>query len=77
KTYTNYSVEFKMDVLKFINEMGASIAEATAVFNIPTSSTVWKWKHLFETQGIDALQQKEKERPPMKKKPENNQQEAR
>ncbi|MDM5186272.1 IS3 family transposase [Bacillus sp. DX4.1] len=74
KTYTNYSVEFKMDVLKFINEMGASIAEATTVFNIPTSSTVWKWKHLFETQGIDALQPKEKGRPPMKKKPENNQQ---
>ncbi len=74
KTYTNYSFEFKMDVLKFINEMGASIAEATAVFNIPTSSTVWKWKHLFETQGIDALQPKEKGRPLMKKKLENNQQ---
>ncbi|WP_442869037.1 helix-turn-helix domain-containing protein [Bacillus sp. BP-3] len=56
-----------MDVLKFINEMRSSIAEATAIFNIPTSSNVWKWKHLFETQGIDALQQKEKGRPPMKK----------
>ncbi|CAG9612021.1 IS3 family transposase ISBth10 [Bacillus rhizoplanae] len=74
KTYTNYSVEFKMDVLKFINEMGASIAEATTVFNISSSSTVWKWKHLFETQGIDALQPKEKGRPPMKKKPGENQQ---
>lgn len=74
KTYTNYSVEFKMDVLKFINEMGASIAEATTVFNISSSSMVWKWKHLFETQGIDALQPKEKGRPLMKKKPEKNQQ---
>ena len=29
-SYTNYSIEFKMDVLNYINEMGASIEEATA-----------------------------------------------
>ncbi|MFD0829545.1 IS3 family transposase [Neobacillus sp. M.A.Huq-85] len=66
-TYTNYSVEFKMDVINYINEMGASIEEATTVFNIPASGTVWNWVHLFETQGIDALQRKMKGRPSMKK----------
>ena len=73
EAYTNYSIEFKMDVLNYINEMGASIEEATAVFNIPASSTVSNWKHLFETQGIDALQPKTKGRPSMKKETKKNQ----
>ena len=68
KTYTNYSMEFKMDVLNYINEMGASIEEATSKFNIPSSTTVKKWKHLFDSQGIDALQTKKKGRPPSMKK---------
>ncbi len=62
-----------MDVLNYINEMGASIEEATVVFNIPSSNTVWNWQYLFETQGIDALQLKAKGRPTMKKQPKNNQ----
>ena len=73
ETYTNYSVEFKMDVINYINEMGASIEEATTVFNIPASGTVWNWKHLFETEGIDALQQKKKGRPSMKKETKKTQ----
>ncbi|PFK30367.1 hypothetical protein COI93_22485 [Bacillus cereus] len=40
KTYTNYSLEFKMDVLNYMNETGASILETTTVFNIPTSNIV-------------------------------------
>jgi transposase-like protein len=73
KRYTNYSVELKMDVLNYINEMGASIEEATLVFNIPSSTTVENWKYLFETQGIDALQPKAKGRPFMKKESKKNQ----
>jgi transposase len=73
KTYTNYSVEFKMDVLNYINEMGASIEETTLAFNIPASTTVENWKYLFETQGIDALQPKAKGRPFMKKESKKNQ----
>jgi transposase-like protein len=66
-TYTNYSFEFKMDVLKYMNEVGASIEEATAVFNISSSGLVGKWKLLAETKGIDALKPSIKERPSMKK----------
>ena len=73
ETYTNYSVEFKMDVIHYINEMGASINETTTVFNIPDSGTVWNWKRLFETQGIDALQPKKKVRPSMKKESKKTQ----
>ncbi len=73
KTYTNYSAEFKMNVLNYINETGASVEEATTFFNVGNSSTVWKWKELFDTQGIDALQLKTKERPSMKNEQKKNQ----
>jgi transposase len=72
KTYTNYSVEFKLDVLNYINETGASIEEATLEYNIPASTTVGNWKDLFETQGIDALQPKAKGRQSMKQEPKKN-----
>jgi transposase len=60
-----------MDVIHYIKETGASTEAASTeaastVFNIPSSSTVWNWLHLFETQGIDALRPKKKGRPSMK-----------
>ncbi|WP_156153493.1 IS3 family transposase [Domibacillus robiginosus] len=73
KTYTSYSAEFKMDVLNYMNETGVSTEEASAVYNIPSPGTVWKWRHLVETQGIDALKPKKKGRPSMKKESRNNQ----
>ena len=72
-TYTNYSFEFKMDVLNYMNETGASIEEATAVFNISSSSLVWNWKQLLETHGVDALRPKVRERLTMKKPSKNTQ----
>jgi transposase len=72
-TYTNYSFEFKMDVLNYMNEVGASIEEATAVFNISSSGLVGKWKQLAETQGIGALKPNKQERPSMKKLPKKKQ----
>lgn len=66
--YTNYTEEFKMDVLNYMEKTGASSEEATAVFNVSYSDLVRKWKHLFETQGKDALQPKSKERPPIMEK---------
>jgi transposase-like protein len=68
QTYTNYSIEFKMDVLTYMKETGASTTKAASVFNIPSSSTVWNWKYLWETKGINALEPKKKGRPSMEKK---------
>lgn len=59
KRYTNHSLEFKMDVLNYLERTGTSTTETAVVFN----STVWKWKQLFDTGGIDALQPKAKGRP--------------
>lgn len=72
-TYTNYSFEFKMDVLNYMNETGASIEDVTAVFNISSAGVVWNWKKLAEKQGIDALKPKTKERLTMKKEPKKKQ----
>ena len=71
KRYTNYSVQFKLDVLNYMIEHGTSSRETAAIFNIPTPSTLDSWKKQFETQGFDALQSKKKGRPSMKKETNN------
>ena len=68
KGYTNYSSQFKLDVLNFIIETGASYLEAASTFNIPSPSTVVKWDQLLKTKGVDALEPKKKGRPSMKEK---------
>ena len=67
KDYTAYSVKFKLDVLNFMNETGASLRETASNFNISSPSTVYKWEQLLKTQGLDALEPKKKGRPPMEK----------
>lgn len=65
--YTNYGIQFKMDVLNYMNEFGASMNETAAHFNLASDATVLTWKRQFEAGGIDALQPKKKGRPVMKK----------
>lgn len=72
KRYTNYSAEFKLDVLNFMNDTGASPYEAAAVYNIPSRDTVNKWKKAVDAGGRDALIPKKKGRPAMKEKPKEN-----
>jgi transposase len=72
KSCTNYTQQFKLDVLNYMIEHGTSLNETAAIFQIPAPSTILVWRKLFETQGLDALQSKKKGRPSMKK--EYNQQ---
>jgi transposase len=71
KGYTSYSADYKLMVLNYISEHGTSIREAAAIFNIPTHSLLSRWRKELETEGVDALKPKKKERPLMKeeKKP--------
>ncbi|TWT27587.1 IS3 family transposase [Planomicrobium sp. CPCC 101110] len=69
KRYTNYTAEFKLDVLNFMKDTGASSLEAAAVFNIPSRTTVGKWKKAMDQSGTEALIPMKKGRPPMKNKP--------
>jgi transposase len=71
KPYTNYSQQFKLDVLNFMIENGTSLNETAAIFKILAPSTISVWRKQFETQGIDALQSTKKGRPSLKK--ESNQ----
>ncbi|RLQ86711.1 transposase [Planomicrobium sp. Y74] len=72
KRYTNYSAEFKLDLLNFMNDTGASPYEAAAVCNIPSRETVNKWKKAVDAGGMDAQIPKKKGRPAMKEKPKKN-----
>lgn len=67
KSYTSYSAQFKMDVLKYMNEKGTSSVETAAIFNLTSSGMVRKWQRQFEQGGIDALGSKKKGRPCMNK----------
>jgi len=72
KKYTAYTLQFKLDVLNYMNEKGTSIKETAAIFNIPSPSTLLKWKKQFETGGMDALELMKKGRPSMKKNNSNS-----
>ncbi|MDA2184786.1 IS3 family transposase [Bacillus cereus] len=67
KRCTNYTQQFKLDVLNFMIENGISLFETAAIFNVPAPSTISVWKKQLEIHGIDALQSKKKGRPSMKK----------
>ena len=59
----NYSIDFKLKVLKKIKTKSLSISEACLEFNIPTKSTIIKWQKDFTTFGIEGLKPKPKGRP--------------
>ncbi|BCB40311.1 transposase [Bacillus cereus] len=58
KRCTNYTQQFKLDVLNSMIENGMSLFETAAIFNIPAPSTISVWRKQLKTQGIDALQSK-------------------
>ncbi len=67
KPCTNYTKQFKLDVLKYMAEHGTSTHETAAIFNISAASTVRSWEKQLQTKGEDALQSTKKGRPSMKK----------
>ncbi|UOX95968.1 IS3 family transposase [Bacillus cereus] len=67
KRYTTYPLEYKLDVIHYMNENGTSLRETAAFFNIPSCETLRKWKVAYETEGLDALKSKKKGRLTMAK----------
>lgn len=67
KSYTNYPAEFKMDVLTYMNDTGASSIDAAAVFNISSPGMIRNWRKRFDAGGFGALISKKKGHPYMKK----------
>lgn len=64
---TNYPVTFKLDVLNYMVQSGASLADTAALFKIPSFTIVYNWQKQIEVGGIEALEPKKKGRLPMKK----------
>ena len=59
----DYSIDFKLKVLKTITEQHLSLHQAYVRFNIPTRSIIAKWQRDFANFGVDGLTQKPKGRP--------------
>lgn len=59
----DYSIDFKLKVLKTIAEQHLSLHQAYVQFNIPTRSIITKWQNDFTNLGIEGLTQKPKGRP--------------
>lgn len=69
--YTNYSAAFKLEVIQFIERTGYSIREASAMYHIPDSSMVRRWREKWRKDGHDAFLIFEKGSKAMSKKTNN------
>jgi len=63
-----YSVQFKVDVLHFMKQTGASYQDTAIEFNLNDPSLIANWNSKFLKEGIEGLQEKAKGRPSMSKK---------
>ena len=64
-----YSVQFKLDVLHFIQSTGTSYFDTAMKFNIHSPALIGIWKNALLKQGVKGLDKKFKELPSMPKKP--------
>lgn len=72
KNNTPHPIQYKLDVLNYMNENGTSPNEEAAfIFNISSSVLIIKWRNQLGTQGIDATKSKKKRRPSTTKKMKN------
>lgn len=71
KSYTRYTFEDKLNILKFMNENGLSSLETAAEFNLPSPGTIRKWRISLKNDSVDSLILKKKGRPKLKKDSQN------
>ncbi|MBT2583090.1 helix-turn-helix domain-containing protein [Planococcus sp. ISL-109] len=70
KKQTNqvYSVQFKVDVLHFMKQTGASYQETAIRFKLKNPPLIANWKRKFLAEGVEGLEKRAKGRPSMSKK---------
>ena len=66
-----YSVQFKMDVLHFMKQTGASYQDTAIQFKMNNPSLITTWNHRFLKKGVAGLEERAKGRLLMSKKPKN------
>ena len=65
-----YTLEFKLKVIRSIDENGLSFKAASVKFNVPSDSTVRKWYLTYLAEGVEGIGKERRGRAkPMKKKP--------
>ena len=63
-----YSVQFKLDVIHFMKQTGASYQDTAIEFNLNNPALIANWNSQFLKEGIEGLKEKLKGRPSMSKK---------
>ena len=58
-----YTIDFKINVLKTLSKNQLSLRQACLLFNIPSESTILKWKKDFANFGLEGLESKPKGKP--------------
>lgn len=66
-----YPVQFKVDVLHFMKQTGASYQDTAIQFKMNNPSLIVNWNSIFQKQGVEGLLEKVKGRPSMSKKPKS------
>jgi len=66
KRYTQYTPEFKLEVLRHMSSKAWSLKQAIAYFNIPEAGTLRKWQKLYTEGGVQALHSRPRGRPKVK-----------
>ena len=60
-THGTYSGDFKVSVVEYMRNTGASLRQTTAHFNIPSKESISKWKRIYYEEGKDACMRNEEE----------------
>jgi transposase len=65
----SYDTQFKLNVIKTINQENLSLDETCVKFNIPSYATIINWQKAFKIDGVHGLVSKKRGRPPTMKEP--------
>jgi transposase len=65
RSKTVYSVQFKLNVLNFMKQTGASYQDTAIEFKMNNPSLIANWNRTFLVEGIEGLKAKPKGRAPM------------
>ena len=55
KTHGTYTGDFKVAVVEYMHNTGASLRQTAAHFNIPSKESVSKWERIYYEEGKNAL----------------------
>ena len=67
---TVYPVQFKVDVLHFMKQSGASYSDTAIAFGLNNPSLIANWSRAFQDKGFEGLKSTQKGRPSMSRKQE-------